>query len=165
MPAKKAAPAADAAPGPGRPSKFKPEFVKQAVKLAALGATDAEIAAFFEVSDRALYRWKVEHPEFRQALNAGKAPADDRVERSLFMRAVGYSHDDVHVTSYEGKVTLTPIVKHYAPDPTSCIFWLKNRKRADWRDKPDETPDDAQAVAAAIRELIKAADAETDADT
>lgn len=148
----------------GRPSKFKPEFVDQGRKLALLGATDAEVAAFFDVTDRTLYRWKVDHPEFSQALNAGKAVADERVERALFQRAVGYSHDDAHVSTFEGVVTLTPIVKHYPPDPTSCIFWLKNRKRADWRDKPDETPDDAAAVASAIMALLKAADAETGPD-
>ncbi len=33
----------------GRPSKFKDEYIEQARKLAALGATDQEIADFFEV--------------------------------------------------------------------------------------------------------------------
>ena len=33
----------------GRPSKFKDEYVEQARKLAALGATDQEIADFFEL--------------------------------------------------------------------------------------------------------------------
>ncbi len=25
----------------------------------------------------------------------------------------------------------------HAPDTTACIFWLKNRKPAEWRDKQD----------------------------
>ena len=33
----------------GRPTKFKPEFVEQARKLAQLGATDREVADFFDL--------------------------------------------------------------------------------------------------------------------
>ena len=54
--------------------------------------------------------------------------------RSLFRRALGYDHDDVVVTSYQGDITLTPVVRHYQPDTTACIFWLKNRRPQDWRD-------------------------------
>lgn len=118
-----------------RPTKFKPEFVEQARKLAELGATDREAAEFFEVDERTLYRWKHEHAEFCQSLRVGKETADARVEQSLYRRALGYSHDEVHITAYEGAVTMTPIIKHYAPDTTAAIFWLKNRKPAEWRDK------------------------------
>ena len=148
----------------GRPTKFKPEYVEQARKLAALGATDREVADFFGVKESTLHLWKHVHPEFSEALNLGKDPADKRVKQSLYRRAIGYSHDDVHVSTYEGKVTLTPIVKHYPPDPTSMIFWLKNRRKDEWREKPDETPTDLQATAAAIKEIMRAAEAETDGD-
>lgn len=117
-----------------RPSKFKPEFVTQAEKLANLGATDREIADFFGVEERTLHRWKADHPDFCHALKVGKASADERVEQSLYRRALGYSHDDTHFSSYEGVVTATPYVKHHPPDTTAAIFWLKNRKPAEWRD-------------------------------
>lgn len=121
----------------GRPSKFKPEFVEQAHKLAALGATDREVAEFFGVEERTLHRWKHEHEEFCQSLKVGKDEADDRVEQSLYRRAVGYTCDDVHFSAYEGCVTATPYVKHHPPDTTAAIFWLKNRRKADWRDKQE----------------------------
>lgn len=146
----------------GRPSKYQAAFAGQARKLAALGTTDREIADFFEVDERTLYRWKNEHEEFCQALTLGKEGPDARVEQSLFQRAVGYSHDDVHISTYEGKVTLTPIVKHYPPDATAIIFWLKNRRPDRWREKREEEPADAAAAAAAIRGLLKALDDETD---
>lgn len=149
----------------GRPSKFKPEFVDQGRRLANLGATDREIAEFFEIDEATLYRWKHERPAFCEALTLGKEGPDSRVEQSLFRRAVGYRHDDVHVSTYEGKVTLTPIVRHYPPDPTSMIFWLKNRRQDRWREKREEAPADAAAAAAAIREILKAADEETDEPT
>jgi hypothetical protein len=121
----------------GRPSPYKSEYAGQAQKLCELGATDAEIADFFNVDARTVYRWKHDHEDFCQALKAGKAAADERVERSLYHRAVGYEHPDVHISNYQGDVTATPIVKHYPPDTTAMIFWLKNRRRAEWRDKQE----------------------------
>lgn len=119
----------------GRPTKFKAEYVQQAAKLCKLGATDRELADFFGVAESTLHLWKLEHPKFSESLKIGKEQADLRVKRSLYARAVGYSHPDVHVSNFQGAVTLTPIVKHYPPDPTSGIFWLKNRDPENWRDK------------------------------
>lgn len=117
-----------------RPSKFKPDFVGQAEKLCKLGATDQEIADFFEVDVRTLYRWKGEYEEFCQALKSGKTEADNRVERSLFARANGYEHDEVDIRVVGGGIVQTPIRKYYPPDTTAAIFWLKNRKPEEWRE-------------------------------
>lgn len=118
-----------------RPSKFKDEFIEQAQKLCRLGATDVEIADFIGVDVRTLYRWKGENEAFCQALKAGKDVADERVERSLFARANGYEHDEVDIRVVNGEVVQTQIRKFYPPDTTACIFWLKNRKPAGWREK------------------------------
>lgn len=120
-----------------RPSKYKPEFVQQAEKLCKLGATDMEVADFFEVEVRTLYRWKTEHDAFCQALKSGKAESDERVERSLFSRAIGYEHEEVDIRVIDHAIVQTPIRKYYPPDTTAAIFWLKNRRPADWRDKQD----------------------------
>lgn len=120
-----------------RPSKFKPEFVEQAAKLCKLGATDIEVADFFEVNVATLNRWKNENQAFCESLKAGKAPADERVERSLFARATGYSFDAVKIFNHQGVIVEAPYREHVAPDTTACIFWLKNRKPAEWRDKQD----------------------------
>lgn len=121
----------------GRPSKFKPEFIGQAEKLCQLGATDIEIADFFDIDVRTLYRWKGDNEEFCQALKVGKDVADERVERSLFARANGYEHDEVDIRVLGGEIVQTPIRKFYPPDTTACIFWLKNRKPEGWREKVD----------------------------
>lgn len=123
----------------GRPSKFKAEFVKQAAKLCGLGATDEDLADFFGVSIRTINNWKSEHQEFLHALKAGKDQADDRVERSLYQRAVGYSYDSVHFSAFQGVVTETAYREHCPPDTTAQIFWLKNRRADTWRDKVDHT--------------------------
>jgi hypothetical protein len=121
----------------GRPSKYKPEFIKQAKKLVMLGATDKQIADFFGISEVTLNAWKKKYPEFLKSLKQSKKMYDERVVRSLWERATGYSHPDVHISNYQGKITITDIIKHYPPDPTSMIFWLKNRDKENWRDKQD----------------------------
>ena len=119
----------------GRPTKYKPEYIEQARKLCLLGATDREIADFFEVHEATIYRWKLDHPEFCEALKSGKEAADERVERSLFHRAIGYKHDAVKMFQAGGAVITEQYVEHYPPDTTAAIFWLKNRKPKEWRDK------------------------------
>lgn len=121
----------------GRPSSFKTEFVSQARKLCELGATDREIAEFFEVNEATLYRWKLKHQDFCEALKTGKEVSDERVERSLYRRAVGYSYEAVKIMQFRGEEVTVPYVEHVPPDVVACIFWLKNRRRDLWRDKVD----------------------------
>lgn len=130
----------------GRPSKFTPAMLKQARFLAARGATDSELADFFEVSESTLNLWKLKHGEFSESLKEGKAIADSRVQAALFQRAVGYSYPDTHVSNHQGTVTLTPIMKHYPPDTTAAIFWLKNRRPEEWRDKIDGKADQTNEI-------------------
>lgn len=100
-----------------------------------LGATDREMADFFEVSESTFYLWKLEHPELSEALKHSKEVADERVEQSLYRRALGYSHDAVKIVQVGGEVVNAPYVEHYPPDTTAAIFWLKNRKPQEWRDR------------------------------
>jgi hypothetical protein len=65
----------------------------------------------------------------------GKQAADDRVERSLYQRANGYSHPAVKVfIKRDGTTVDYKYIEHYPPDPTSMCFWLKNRRPDRWRD-------------------------------
>ena len=116
--------------------------MEQAYKLSLLGLTDLEMITFFNVSERAWNNWKKKYPEFMQSLRDGKAIADADVSISLYKRATGYEHDDVHISNYQGEITKTELVKHYPPDPTSMIFWLKNRQRGRWKDRIDNTHSD-----------------------
>lgn len=121
----------------GRPSKYKPEYLEQAKKLCALGATDKAMADFFNTSEQTFNAWKKAHPEFLDALKVSKKTEDERVEKSLFHRALGYYHDDIDIRVVAGEIVKTPIVKHYPPDTTAAIFWLKNRKPVEWREKQE----------------------------
>lgn len=121
----------------GRPTKYKEEFNEQVVKLCKLGATDNEIADFFQVDVSTINNWKTDYPEFFESIKAGKVEADSNVASSLYHRAIGYSHDDVDIRVVDKEIVETPLIKHYPPDPTAAIFWLKNRRPKDWRDKQE----------------------------
>ncbi len=131
----------------GRPTTFRPEYVEEAMKLCAMGATDNDLAEWFEVSERTINRWKITHPEFAQALTVGKDGPDSRMERSLYQRGMGYEYEETvaiklkDVQYHDGKkvaeterVELVKIKKTQPPDTTAMIFWLKNRREKAWRD-------------------------------
>lgn len=152
----------------GRPSKYDPAFAAQATKLCELGATDDDVAAFFSVTPRTIYRWQTQFPEFCQSLKAGKAPADDRVERSLFHRAVGYRHEAVKIFMPAG--ASAPVYAEYveqvAPDTTAAIFWLKNRRPDLWRDRvlnEHSGPNGAPIAVQSMPDLSKLTKAQRDA--
>lgn len=122
----------------GRPTKYKTEYAEQAYKLCLLGATDKDMANFFDVSESTLNLWKQEHEEFSESLKRGKIQADSIVAEKLYHRAIGYVHKDTKFATHEGQITdSVEFDKHYAPDPTAAIFWLKNRQPDKWRDKQE----------------------------
>ena len=84
--------------------------------------------------------YKRDHEELREALKNGKAEIDYMVENSLLKRALGYKYKEMHKTTDEkGKTATKEVIKEIAPDVTAQIFWLKNRKTEQWRDKQDIT--------------------------
>jgi len=121
----------------GRPAKYKPEYAEQAGKACLLGYTDAELAQKFDVDERTINRWKKDYPKFCQSLKKGRDIADEEVSRRLYERAMGYEVKEDVIFQYKGEPVIVPTTKKYPPDPTSMIFWLKNRQRSKWRDKQD----------------------------
>lgn len=93
----------------------------KAKALYTLGMTDQQVADFFGVSKRSVEDWKKDH-NFSSPLKEWKDSADGEIEASLHMRAKGFTD---------------PSGRYYPPDPTSMIFWLKNRQPAKWREKVD----------------------------
>lgn len=122
--------------GGGRPSSFKEEYLQIAKTLGYLGATDKDIADAFGVSERTINQWKTDFEEFTSALKEGKVFADARVANALYNKALGYEKND----------------KHYPPDTTACIFWLKNRQPDKWRDKTEVVSDNT-TIADALKTI------------
>jgi hypothetical protein len=157
----------------GRPSSYRDEYAEQARKICEIGATDQEVADFFDVDVRTVYRWKHDHEEFCQSLKVGKAVADARVERSLYQKAIGYEQDEVKIFMPGGATepVYAPYRAKIAPDTTAGIFWLKNRDPENWRDKvvQDHTSSDGSMTPkgidatklsdATLREILAARDA------
>lgn len=114
------------------------------------GLTDEQIAKNLGIGKDSFYKYKNLYPDFAEALKINKEVADLAVENALYRRAMGYEYVE---TTYErientvilpdGTITMEPgtkvktVVKQMAPDVTAQIFWLKNRKPAEWRDKRD----------------------------
>lgn len=99
------------------------------------GLIDEQIAHNMGITTKTLYEWKNKYGEISEALKKGKEVIDRQVENALLKRALGYAYDE---TTYEDGVETKRVTKEVAPDTTAQIFWLKNRKPAEWRDKIEQ---------------------------
>ncbi len=122
----------------GRPTKYTEVNLKQIQKLSGYGLTDLEISNVIGVAYSTLSLWKEKYEDFSEALKNGKAIADAKVLKSLYKRALGYKHKDIIHAADKGVIITKDIMKHYPPDTTACIFWMKNRQPERWRANPDE---------------------------
>ena len=127
-----------ARPG-GRPSKYDPMFNRIVREMAKLGATDMEMATALGITERTLNRWKHVYPEFCLSLVPGKEASNDRVERSLYLRAVGYDYEKTEIGWFQGHPTMIQVVEHVPPDPKAAQYYLNNRRPKKWRNRQELT--------------------------
>lgn len=161
----------------GRPSKFDTINKEKFKILAIKGFTDNELCDFFDINRATLYRWKNSNKEFCDSLKNWKNEADAKVEKSLYQRAIGYEYDEItyeksktgglgikltegevtaikHENTYKVKITTKQVV----PDVIAEIFWLKNRKPEEWRDKHEVQGNinfSAKLIMATVQEASK----------
>ncbi len=126
----------------GRPSKFKTIDIEQLKFLVSKGCTDEEICQFFRIARSTFYLYQQNNKEFSDIIKGWKQFADDAMERSLYQRGMGYSHEAEEIFCAFGKVTRVKTIKHYPPETVAAIIWLKNRRPEVWRDNPPPAPDD-----------------------
>lgn len=120
------------------------EGLLQLESWARNGLTNDQIASNIGISRETLNQWSHKYPDISDALKKGKEVVDIQVENALLKRALGYKFTEVTkervynslTGCYEMKVT-KQVVKEVQPDTTAQIFWLKNRKPTDWRDRKD----------------------------
>lgn len=104
------------------------------------GLTDEQIAANIGINRCTLYDWIKRYDNISNAIKKGKEPVDIQVENALLRRALGYDYEET-ITEIEDlgnnktKKHVRRVTKHVPPDTTAQIFWLKNRKPKQWRDK------------------------------
>jgi len=121
----------------GQPTLYRAIYDEQARKLCRLGATDKEMADFFDVTETTINNWKIAHPNFFESIKEGKALSDAEVADKLFHRATGYSHKAVKIFNNQGEILQAEYVEHFPPDTAAAIFWLKNRRPDLWRNAPE----------------------------
>lgn len=123
------------------------------------GLTDEQIAGNMGINVRTLYNWKKKSVRIFQSLKVNKELADIEVENALRKKALGFRETEQTVSMRKtveyanGKrireVTEPVVVeseRYYPPDTTAQIFWLKNRKPGQWRDKREQEIDATEAV-------------------
>lgn len=132
---------------------IEPEGLLKIEGWARDGLTDEQIAKNIGISRETIYAWKKQYPNFSDALKKGKEVVDREVENALLKKALGYEYDEVtrervfNADTGKPELMVTKIVKkQMAPDTTAQIFWLKNRKPGDWRDKRDYSVEGAMNV-------------------
>lgn len=110
------------------------------------GLTEEQIAANMGIGRTTLYNYKTKHQRIEAALVKGKEVVDRQVENALLKAAIGFEYQEVTkepifeenpLTGLEEEVMrVTKIVtKQVSPNTTAAIFWLKNRKPHEYRDK------------------------------
>ena len=114
-----------------------PEGLLRLEAYARDGLTDEQIAHNLNITRSTLYAWKKKYSDISDALKKGKVVIDIQVENALLKRALGYKYTEVKTEVGDDGTKVTKTVKEVVPDTTAQIFWLKNRKRAEWRDKQE----------------------------
>lgn len=102
------------------------------------GLSDEQIARNLDISHESFYKYKREHTEFSDALKRGKEDAIYEVENALFKTAIGYYYTEEEVTKSGAKVDVT---RYSKPNTTAQIFFLKNKRPDEWREKTESKID------------------------
>lgn len=128
---------------------IKPDNLTLLTAWARDGLIDKEIAEKMNVSPPTLYKYKKMFPQIVEALRKGKELVDVEVENALYKKALGYNVPvqkafkvkDIVYNENGKKISETERIEyaeeeiHIPADTTAQIFWLKNRKKQQWRDK------------------------------
>ena len=120
---------------PGRPLHYKPDYCAIAYKFCLLGATNEDLADLFKVALSTVGNWLARFPDFRKAVQEGRDVADADVAFSLLQKAKGFTHPDVKVLAIAGEAQEVPYNRYFPPDTQAAIFWLRNRRRKQWRER------------------------------
>lgn len=129
-----------------KPAKFNDSFIDIIERMAAKGMTQRDIADVLDVHKCTFEYWTRTKPKVREALLRGEKEAIERVKKSFYELANGYSHPDTvvltnRVTEYddEGKPLrsyteplMVPIIKRYPPNGFACHKILTIKDRENW---------------------------------
>ncbi|OMF38913.1 hypothetical protein BK133_00835 [Paenibacillus sp. FSL H8-0548] len=121
-----------------RPSKYETHVQPKLMLIEAWardGLTDADICKNLDVGKDAFIDYKKRYPELTEVLKRGKEVIDVMVENALLKAALGYDYTEEELSKFTGEAVDLRKVAH--PNTTALIFWLKNRKPREWRDRQE----------------------------
>ena len=108
------------------------------------GLTDEQIAHNMGIAYSTLREWKNKYSAISAVLKKNKDIVDREVENALLKSAEGYDYTEevwerrfVQEKGDYDLVLIKRTVKHMPPSNTAQIFWLKNRKAKEWREKQE----------------------------
>ena len=125
------------------------------------GLTDEQIATNMGIVAKTLYEWKKKYSAISEALKRGKEVIDMEVENAMLNKAMGFTvivkksykvkdviYEDGRKVRETERIEMVDEEQYIPPDTTAQIFWLKNRKPAEWRDKQniEHTGKDGEAI-------------------
>ena len=116
------------------------------------------------ISCSTLKDWASKYSAISATLKKGKAPVDIEVENSLLKRALGYDTEETVEDRWRDadgneKIHRRKMKRHIPADVTAIIFWLKNRKPEQWREKRNII--DAEAADDPLIEMLRRLDDES----
>lgn len=121
---------------------LEPESLILVEGWARSGLTNKQIAQNMGITEKTLYEWLGKYPQLSEALKKNKEIADFIVENALFKKATGYDYKEKVAEMVRDPRTgeiikqhIREVTKHQPPDTLAIIFFLKNRKPKEWRDK------------------------------
>ena len=132
------------------------------------GLTDEQIAHNMGCSRSTLNEWKEKYSDISDALKKGKEVVDIQVENALLKRALGYRYEEVTrektldtETGFSCLTVTKKVTKEVVPDTTAQIFWLKNRRPDQWRDKVEavaggDHPNEDDPITKSLKETMHA---------
>lgn len=106
--------------------------------LAKLGASNGQIAQFYEVDETTIDYWIKNYKDFRDARKRGGIEADLKVAHSLYQRAIGFEYEETKAVRSASGDFITEVTKKFQiPDVKAIIHWLRIRQRDVWSVVPE----------------------------
>ena len=141
------------------------------------GLTDEQMAQKMGIVPSTFYAWILKYPEISEAIKNGKEPVDIDVEDSMVKLALGHyvtvkkpmkvrtekrlKKKDKDGREYETGVIVEEHIEYVdeqvyiPPNVTAQIFWLKNRKPEQWKDKREQVVSTKDGVLADLISGLK----------
>lgn len=124
-----------------------PEIAAQIKLLVSVhDYTDEQVADFFYIHERTLYRNKVRYPEIAEAFKRDDDLKVRMVEASLVRSATGYKRPTVKILQHEGKPVIVPHEEYVNPSVPAQVAFLKAKKPNEYGDRTIHTGDPREPV-------------------